>query len=119
MLTLAIQPDLLRDPRLWVAALFLIAVVGLALASRNRPKEKSFVCAKCRQEEEHSRRTIRAWRAGKRRFFCRACHRAWLRLNQEQVVFGGGYENTGCFSLLAIIAIVCGTITYSVFKVLD
>jgi len=48
------------------------------LRTSRRPPNTMFTCGRCRKASPHNRRTIDAWRAGKTRFFCGACHRAWL-----------------------------------------
>ena len=38
----------------------------------------TFRCARCRREVPHDDRTIAAWRSGKHKLFCPACHKKWL-----------------------------------------
>jgi hypothetical protein len=56
-----------------------VLVVGRILVGGRRPKQQSFRCSRCSSDSMHSARTIEAWRRGKTKFFCNACHGEWLR----------------------------------------
>ncbi len=75
----------------WVAMAIGVAVLGGGLyrmffhtpPTRTRgptrtgtrgPADLRFTCAGCGQKFTHSRRTIRTWEQGGRRFHCKACH---------------------------------------------
>jgi len=60
--------------------LFLGALVFARYGRRPRvPKDRFFNCWRCKALTPHNRRTIDAWRLGKTRFFCGACHSKWLK----------------------------------------
>ncbi|MDR0996307.1 MAG: DUF1887 family protein [Zoogloeaceae bacterium] len=64
-----------------LALAVVLAVVAFFVFSRHRqPPESTFRCARCQTETPHDKRTIKAWRQGKNRFFCRRCHEKWLRM---------------------------------------
>ena len=123
-----ITPEILRDYHFWLSALFVAFLVAAALSRLRRPKVETFVCSKCGQEEAHSPRTIQARRDGKHRYFCRSCHQAWLRTKPEgfrtQNQQGSlrtksadfAPQKSGCLSILALVLIVIGAITYMLFN---
>lgn len=90
-----------------------IAVIGFAvlmalslLMRLRRPKEKTFKCARCSTIAPHTPRTIEAWRSGKKKFFCNACHAQWLRSHPSPV--NNRSEKSGCLGVFAFfIAIPC------------
>jgi hypothetical protein len=67
-------------------AIGLVLAVLFGLGQGRMPPEKTFRCARCLAETPHGKRTAKAWREGKRRFFCRKCHEKWLKeqANAEQ-----------------------------------
>lgn len=59
--------------------LFLGALVFARFGSRPRmPRDRFFNCWRCKALTPHNQRTIEAWRQGKARLFCGACHSKWL-----------------------------------------
>jgi|SRR6185369_3456599 hypothetical protein len=41
------------------------------------PSNLHFVCAGCKGQFTHTKRTVAAWERGTRRFFCNSCHKSW------------------------------------------
>ena len=62
-----------------VAAVAAIVFIATKLFAEPKPKEENFVCSRCNALSRHTNRTIEAWRAGKTKFYCDACHLTWLR----------------------------------------
>ncbi|UPG85974.1 hypothetical protein L2Y94_01000 [Luteibacter aegosomatis] len=67
-----------RTTSLLAIVVIVAFLVARFLKTSRRPPTTMFTCGRCRKVSPHNRRTIDAWRAGKTRFFCGACHRAWL-----------------------------------------
>ena len=82
----------------------------------HRPTERSFRCAKCSTPAVHSRRTINAWRIGKRKFFCNTCHVQWLESRPTQGPTSRA-ESKGCLGII-IVAVAAPLIGYLVVKAL-
>lgn len=90
-----------------MAPFLVIGTVVVLLLARffrgaRRPPNPRFICGKCRKLSPHNHRTIGAWRAGKEKFFCGACHRAWLatqphRLPERDMP---REQATGCFGVM-------------------
>ncbi|WP_200157490.1 hypothetical protein [Allochromatium vinosum] len=78
---------------------FAILVVLSLLMKRRRPKEQTFKCARCSTIADHTPRTIEAWRSGKTRFFCNACHAQWLRSHPSPI--SSRSEKSGCLGVVA------------------
>jgi hypothetical protein len=98
-----------------IASVELALIVGAAVVvvfvarwfrdSGRLPPQKTFRCARCSTNEMHSSRTIEAWRAGKKKLFCGACHAQWLRSQPS----GRGIDrksSSGCLGMLVLGAIV-------------
>jgi hypothetical protein len=51
---MTLSPEILSDYRLWAGALFVAVVVSATPSRLRRPKEKTFICTRCRQEEAHN-----------------------------------------------------------------
>ena len=105
-------PELFRDYRIWIAVAVVVFIAISSLLRLRKPKERSFRCAKCKRSEDHSHRTIEAWRDGKDRFFCRSCHQAWLRSRPEEI----RPEKAGCLPLLVIGFCIAGAIAYKILE---
>ena len=107
-----IKTDILENDILWLAVLvviILIVIAGRIYNRFNRPKEKTFRCGRCGKFDEHNSRTINAWRDGKKKYFCRACHKIWLesKPNRQQPAYkqqNPSYSSGrgGCFPILII-----------------
>ena len=75
----------------------MILVVALALYLR-RPTKRSkehgakthgpanlrYICARCSNQETHTKRTLSAWEKGNRKFFCNSCHKRWREAQPPQ-----------------------------------
>ena len=62
----------------------------------------TFRCARCRREVPHDKRTTEAWRSGKHKFFCQACHNKWRETHPAiRTSIGGG--GGGCMLPLTLI----------------
>ncbi|GAB3104426.1 hypothetical protein [Lysobacter terrae] len=92
-------------------ALAAAVVVGVVakLIPRRQPTAKVFKCSRCGASATHNDRTIEAWRSGKTRFFCQACHAKWLqsRPPQERGSFRpGSASSSGCLGVVAWFAVL-------------
>ena len=94
-------------------SLAIVAIVVLTLVAmlwpKRQPPEKSFTCSRCRAVTRHSNRTVEAWRSGKPKFFCQACHSKWLRSHPppEHVQFssrGPASGGSGCLGVVVLLA---------------
>ncbi len=97
------------------AVVALVAVLGL-LKQKRQPPSRIFKCGRCGSAAHHNDRTSEAWRNGKTRFFCQACHRQWLQ-SQPPLERGSGNArrdsmstgrtgNSGCLGVLALLALL-------------
>jgi hypothetical protein len=107
-----LPPGILADYRFWAVALVLAMLVSSLLSRLRRLSERTFVCSRCHKTEEHNPRTIQAWRAGKRKFFCRSCHEIWLRTKKEEI----GARSRGCLPILVVGLLTVGAIAYTILK---
>jgi hypothetical protein len=94
-----------------VAVLAAVLVAGILAAkwfrgSFRMPPQKAFRCARCSSVESHTKRTIEAWRAGKSKLFCGACHAQWLKSQPSHAT--GAYSRSGCLSVLVVAALLPG-----------
>ncbi|PTR35361.1 hypothetical protein C8J98_101625 [Luteibacter sp. OK325] len=60
-------------------------VFALTNSSPRSPKERFFNCWRCKALTPHTQRTIDAWRIGKTRLFCGACHAKWLQTHPAPI----------------------------------
>jgi hypothetical protein len=69
------------------------------------PPQPSFACGRCRTITNHNQRTIEAWRNGKTKFFCPACHTAWLQTqpSRERRQYSSR-RSSGCLGVVAALA---------------
>lgn len=98
-----------------IVGIAVIALVALALVARlipkRQPPEKFFKCSRCHALTRHNNRTIEAWRNGKPRFFCQACHADWLRSRppREREQFssrGSAFRGSGCLGVVVLFALL-------------
>jgi hypothetical protein len=62
-----------------IVVVAVVVAVAYLLLGRRLPKERNFKCAGCSAWTAHTNRTIEAWRSGRTRFYCNACHGQWLK----------------------------------------
>jgi hypothetical protein len=89
-------------------------------ASRG-PNNLHFVCAGCKGQFTHTKRTVGAWERGTRRFFCDSCHRSWREANPSASSKAGQSTRevprssfsrslvparSGCMSVIVVVAVV-------------
>ena len=91
-----------------IAVVIVFSLIGRLLPKR-RPKEKHFQCARCGAVSPHTERTMEAWRNGKAKFFCQACHAKWLqsRPPQGRAQFssrGNVGSGSGCLGVVVLFA---------------
>lgn len=94
-------------------AVIVVAVLALVakLVPKRQPPEKFFKCSRCHTLTRHNNRTIEAWRNGKPKFFCQACHANWLRSRppQEREQFssrGSASGGSGCLGVVVLFALL-------------
>jgi len=89
--------------------------LGLALFAKllpkRRPPRKSFRCARCGSATLHNDRTAGAWRDGKTKFFCKACHLNWLqsRAPQERLKYpnhASRHGGSGCLGIVLLFPLI-------------
>lgn len=90
----------------------IIALLGVALLSKLIPKrmppQKSFKCGRCGISALHNDRTAEAWRTGKTKFFCQACHSKWIQSHphQDRERSASGNSASGCLGVVALLALL-------------
>jgi len=98
-----------------IIAVAVIAIIGLALIAKlipqRMPPQKSFKCGRCGAAALHNNRTAEAWRNGKTKFFCQACHLKWLqsRPPQERESYSSHSHargGSGCLGVVAVFALL-------------
>lgn len=92
---------------LYIAGAILILVIFSFLKGGKKPPEETFKCARCKQQEKYTPRTIEAWRKGFTNIYCQKCHQLWLQNNPEkaksrQVSNRGG----GCLGMLMLLLVL-------------
>ena len=93
-----------------VAAILGIALFG-KLVPKRMPPQKSFKCGRCGIAALHNNRTAEAWRNGKTKFFCQACHAKWLQSRppaecEQYSSSGSGKSGSGCLGVVALFAVL-------------
>jgi len=92
-----------------LGVLVLGTLVFARLGSRPRvPKDRFFKCWRCKALTPHNQRTIDAWRQGKARLFCGACHSKWLQSHPapaEQMRSTGEYGRRSRSNPVATLAL--------------
>ena len=91
----------------------IVALLGIAVLSKLIPKrmppQKSFKCGRCGTAALHNDRTAEAWRSGKTKFFCQACHAKWLqsRPPQEREQYSSrSAGGSGCLGVVVLFALL-------------
>jgi len=89
-------------------AMVVVLAVGIlkAVAPKRMPPQPSFSCGRCHTLTKHNNRTIEAWRDGKTKFFCPACHTKWLQTQppRERGTYRG--SSGGCLGLVVVAAML-------------
>lgn len=99
-----------------VIALIVLGVLLLAVFKPQRaPPQKTFKCGRCGCIAEHDHRTTEAWRNGKTKFYCRACHANWLKNRPAQESSRSARAEprnarSGCLGVALLIALPLATI---------
>ena len=93
-----------------VAAAVVLAIIAKLLPKR-QPPSPVFKCSRCGMATRHNNRTAEAWRNGKTKFFCQACHAKWLqsRPPQERESYtrhGTSGGNSGCLGVVVLFALL-------------
>ena len=110
-----------------VVAVVVIALVtllrrsGSGRSSSRGPNNLHFVCAGCKGQFTHTKRTVGAWERGTRRFFCDSCHRSWREANpgasskavqsprevhRSSLPRGVVPARSGCMSVIVVVAVL-------------
>lgn len=92
----------------YIAAIVVVLAIGYLLFGRRKgPEQKSFRCARCFKASLHTPRTVNAWRDGKSKFFCNACHSEWVRSHPHpQAGRSGSAGRSGCLGVLACLIFI-------------
>lgn len=81
----------------YILAALVIAATAISYFQKGkRPEKDSFSCSKCGKMAKHDDRTIEAWRIGKVKFFCRNCHREWIKTKPIQETRSHKQTKPGC-----------------------
>lgn len=93
-----------------IVGVAIVAVVALGLAAKLMPKRKPpsavFQCSRCGTAARHNDRTSEAWRSGKTKFFCQACHAKWLQSRPPQERGPHSGRTSGCLGIVALFALL-------------
>lgn len=90
----------------YIVLFAVVLVIAYFVFGRRRvPKDRSFRCARCSSMAQHTPRTINAWREGKSKFFCNACHGEWVRSHPQRRSLGGG-SRSGCLGVMACLVLI-------------
>ena len=74
----------------------------------------TFRCSRCKREVPHNKRTIEAWRSGKHKFFCQACHQKWRETHPTGRVPSS--SGSGCMLPLTLILSLFAFGAYAVMR---
>lgn len=107
-----------------IIALVVVVLVGVALLAKlvpqRMPPKKLFKCGRCGTGTLHNDRTAEAWRNGKTKFFCQACHAKWLQdrppVDREQYTSrSSGRTGSGCLGVVALSVLlpICGLLAWA------
>ena len=94
------------------AAVVAVVVLGVVakLVPKRKPPSPVFKCGRCGSAARHNDRTSEAWRAGKTKFFCQACHAKWLQSRspqeRESYASSGGGSGSGCLGVVVLFALL-------------
>jgi len=97
-----------------IGGLFIVAV--FVFNRQKMPKEKLFTCARCKKNESHSQRTIRAWNNGFTKLYCGTCHKKWLREKEEPQAYVSRSGGGGCLGMAALLILLPFATGYGVYQ---
>src|SRR5690606_38769109 len=109
---LGIGRELVAPEILIGAAVAVVAVLGLVamLLPKRKPPSQVFQCGRCGTASRHNDRTTEAWRSGKTKFFCQACHAKWLQSRpppeRQSHASSGGRGSSGCLGVVVLFALL-------------
>lgn len=89
-----------------VAAVAIIGLVGKILPKRKSPSSV-FQWDRCGTVARHNDRTSGAWRSGKTKFFCQACHAKWLQSRpprERESYAKSTASSSGCLGVVVLFA---------------
>ncbi|GLQ30917.1 hypothetical protein [Litoribrevibacter albus] len=100
----------MNNIELYIAGAVLVFIILSFIKGGKKPPEESFKCARCKQQEKYTPRTIEAWRKGFNKIYCQKCHQLWWRNNPEkarsrQVVHRGG-GGSGCLGMVMLFLVL-------------
>ena len=92
-----------------IVGVAIVATVALATVAKLLPKRKPpssiFQCSRCGTAARHNDRTSEAWRSGRTKFFCQACHAKWLQ-SRPQGREVNARRTSGCLGIVAWVALL-------------
>ena len=99
----------------FVAVIAIVVVALLLFVGRKRqPKERTFTCGRCSLVVPHTPRTVEAWRAGKNKFFCSACHAQWLRSHPAPAhIRTSAPGRSGCLSVVVLFLLLPAGVVFA------
>ncbi len=98
------SPDILFGIAIAIAV---IVALARAMAPKPMPPKMVFECRRCGTATRHGDRTIRAWRLGKKDFFCGACHAKWLEtLPAAERSRADAQGKAGCLGAIAALGLL-------------
>ena len=89
-----------------------VAIAGFVakLLPKRKPPYSVFQCGRCGTAARHNDRTTDAWRSGKTKFFCQACHAKWLQSHppreRESYAKSAASSRSGCFGMVVLFALL-------------
>ena len=95
-----------------VAVVVIVVLAAIAkLIPKRQPPSLAFKCSRCGITNQHNNRTAEAWRNGKTKFFCQACHAKWLQSHPPppRVSYarrGSSRGNSGCLVVVALFVLL-------------
>jgi hypothetical protein len=87
-----------------ITTIFGLSILGKLIPKRE-PKEKTFLCCRCKTVSKHNQRTIEAWRNKKTKFFCQVCHAKWLQSQPLQNKRNNS-SNSGCLGVVLLFTVI-------------
>lgn len=93
---------------LYIAGAVLLLIVLSFFKGGKKPPEESFKCARCKQQEKFTKRTVEAWRKGFNKIYCQKCHQLWLRNNPGKSSSGrvSNRGSGGCLGMVFLMLVL-------------